>query len=76
MMPDGSIFGVWTFATQQHLVFVHASQKQRYVALHRRIDELASRLSMPVAPAFLLLTARALLGRRRGRCRVYTAVVR
>ena len=132
--PDGSIYTVWTSPTQHHLVFVHPGQERRYVALHRRMNELASRLpdrngnatlalrfnqaarwyppaalwlvlglvglavrppsgaralatpavaafvvivlsalglpaephySMPVAPAFLLLAAGALLGKRR-----------
>ena len=143
--PDGSIYTVWTSPTEHHLVFVHPGQKRRYVALHRRMDELASRLpdrsgngtlalrlnqasrwyppavlwlvlglaglavrrpagaralsmpavaafvvillsalglpaephySIPVAPAFLLLAAGALLGRRRDPWRGSGAVLR
>ncbi|MGZ4314362.1 MAG: glycosyltransferase 87 family protein [Gaiellaceae bacterium] len=42
--PDGSIYTVWTSPSQHHLVFVHPGAKQRYNALHRRIDELAQKL--------------------------------
>lgn len=40
--PDGSIYAVWTSPYEYHLVFVHAGDEERYDALHRRIDELAS----------------------------------
>src|SRR2546426_4960016 len=42
--PDGSIYTVWTSASEHHLVFVHPGAKQRYDALHRRMDELARNL--------------------------------
>jgi hypothetical protein len=42
--PDGSIYTVWTSATEHHLVFVHPGAKQRYDALHRRMDELGRNL--------------------------------
>jgi hypothetical protein len=42
--PDGSIYTVWSSPTEHHLVFVHAGAQQRYDALHRRMDELASHL--------------------------------
>jgi hypothetical protein len=42
--PDGSIYTVWTSPTEHHLVFVHPGAEQRYDALHRRMDELASNL--------------------------------
>src|SRR6266576_2968227 len=42
--PDGSIYTVWTSPTEHHLVFVHPGAKQRYDALHRRMDELAQNL--------------------------------
>ena len=38
--PDGSIYTVWTSPTEHHLVFVHAGDEERYVALHQRMDEL------------------------------------
>jgi Glycosyltransferase family 87/Dolichyl-phosphate-mannose-protein mannosyltransferase len=42
--PDGSIYTVWTSPTEHHLVFVHPGDEARYLALHRRMDELASNL--------------------------------
>ena len=42
--PDGSIYTVWTSPTDHHLVFAHPGDEQRYDALHRRMDELASNL--------------------------------
>jgi hypothetical protein len=39
--PDNSIYTVWTSPTEHHLVFVHPGDAQRYVALHRRMNELA-----------------------------------
>jgi hypothetical protein len=42
--PDGSIYTVWTSPSEHHLVFVHPGAKQRYDALHRRMDELARNL--------------------------------
>jgi hypothetical protein len=42
--PDNSIYTVWTSPTEHHLVFVHPGDKERYEALHRRMDELASNL--------------------------------
>jgi hypothetical protein len=42
--PDGSIYTVWTSPTEHHLVFVHPGAEQRYNALHRRMNELASNL--------------------------------
>ena len=41
---DGSIYTVWTSATQHHLVFGHPGQEARYLALHRRMDELDANL--------------------------------
>jgi hypothetical protein len=43
--PDGSIYTVWTSPTEHHLVFVHPGDRARYDALHRRMDELGSRLA-------------------------------
>jgi hypothetical protein len=40
--PDGSIYAVWTSPNDYHLVFVHAGDEERYDALRRRIDGLAS----------------------------------
>jgi len=40
--PDGSIYTVWTSATEHHLVFVHPGDRARLDALHERIDELAN----------------------------------
>ena len=42
--PDRSIYTVWTSPTEHHLVFVHEGDEERYLALHRRIEELASNL--------------------------------
>jgi Glycosyltransferase family 87 len=42
--PDGSIYTVWTSPTEHHLVFVHPGDEARYLALHRRMDELARNL--------------------------------
>ena len=42
--PDNSIYTVWTSPTEHHLVFVHPGDAERYAALHRRMDELASNL--------------------------------
>ena len=42
--PDGSIYTVWTTASEHHLVFVHEGDKERYEALHRRMGELESNL--------------------------------
>jgi hypothetical protein len=42
--PDGSIYTVWTSPTEHHLVFTHPGDKERYDALHRRMDELGSSL--------------------------------
>jgi hypothetical protein len=42
--PDGSIYTVWTSPSEHHLVFVHPGDEERYAALHRRMDELASNL--------------------------------
>ena len=42
--PDGSIYTVWTSPSEHHLVFVHPGAKQRYDALHRRMDELVANL--------------------------------
>jgi hypothetical protein len=41
---DGSIYTVWTSASEHHLVFAHPGDEARYDALHRRMDELAGRL--------------------------------
>jgi hypothetical protein len=38
--PDGSIYTVWTSPTEHHLVFLHTGDEERYVALHKRMDEL------------------------------------
>jgi hypothetical protein len=40
--PDGSIYTVWTSPTEHHLVFLHAGDEERYVALHQRMDELGA----------------------------------
>jgi len=40
--PDGSIHTVWTSPSEHHLVFDHPGDEARYVALRRRIGELAS----------------------------------
>ncbi len=40
--PDGSIYAVWTSPSEHHLVFVHPGDEARYVALHRRMDDLAA----------------------------------
>jgi hypothetical protein len=42
--PDGSIYTVWTSPSEHHLVFVHPGAKQRYDALHRRMEELEANL--------------------------------
>jgi hypothetical protein len=42
--PDGSIYTVWTSPSQHHLVFVHPGDEQRYIALHRRMNELQANL--------------------------------
>jgi hypothetical protein len=42
--PDNSIYTVWTSDTEHHLVFVHPGAEARYVALHRRMDELQDNL--------------------------------
>ena len=38
--PDGSIYTVWTSPAEHHLVFLHTGDEERYVALHKRMDEL------------------------------------
>ena len=42
--PDNSIYTVWTSPTEHHLVFVHPAHAERYAALHRRMDALATNL--------------------------------
>ena len=42
--PDHSIYTVWTSPSEHHLVFVHPGDEQRYVALHRRMNELQANL--------------------------------
>jgi hypothetical protein len=42
--PDYSIRTVWTSPREHHLVFEHAGDKQRYLALQRRIDALLGNL--------------------------------
>ncbi|MDX6387855.1 MAG: hypothetical protein QOD85_1657 [Gaiellaceae bacterium] len=42
--PDGSIYTVWTSPSVHHLVFVHPGAEQRYIALHRRMNELQANL--------------------------------
>jgi Dolichyl-phosphate-mannose-protein mannosyltransferase len=42
--PDRSIYTVWTSPTDHHQVFVHPGAKQRFLALHRRMTELADNL--------------------------------
>jgi hypothetical protein len=42
--PDFSIYTVWTSPTEHHLVFVHPGDEERYLALHRRMGELADNL--------------------------------
>ena len=42
--PDYSIRTVWTSAYERHLVFDHPGDRQRYDALHERMDDLATRL--------------------------------
>ena len=42
--PDNSIYTVWTSPTEHHLVFVHPGDAERYAALHRRMDALATNL--------------------------------
>jgi hypothetical protein len=42
--PDRSIYTVWTSPTEHHQVFVHPGAKQRFLALHRRMTELAENL--------------------------------
>jgi hypothetical protein len=40
--PDGSIYTVWTSPTEHHLVFLHAGDQARYVALHERMGGLTA----------------------------------
>jgi hypothetical protein len=42
--PDQSIYTVWTSPTEHHLVFVHPGAEARYIALHKRMDALATDL--------------------------------
>ena len=53
--PDRSIYTVWTSPTEHHLVFVHEGDEERYLALHRRIEELASNLPDRAGSATLAL---------------------
>jgi Dolichyl-phosphate-mannose-protein mannosyltransferase len=42
--PDRSIYTVWTSPTEHHQVFVQPGAKERFLALHRRMRELAQNL--------------------------------
>jgi len=42
--PDRSIYTVWTSPTEHHQVFLRPGAEQRFVALHRRMDELIHNL--------------------------------
>jgi hypothetical protein len=53
--PDNSIRTVWTSPYEHHLVFDHAGDRQRYDALHERMDDLATRLPRREGNATLAL---------------------
>jgi hypothetical protein len=53
--PDRSIYTVWTSPSEHHLVFVHPGAEQRYVALHRRMSDLADNLPSRSGNAALAL---------------------